>query len=152
MLTILRAHQFVRIVLCVAVFGVLVGVVFGLQREARVEPSLPSREPRIISTPAIRVFSAERRSLGNASVLAVKLQNTSSKDIKAYSISSGKTWMTISYFLTNDSFAAGTVIDQFIPLPPDSDFKIPLNGKQFIVAAAYFAMEVVRAFPCMFPG
>lgn len=31
-------------------------------------------------------------------------------------------------------------MDQFIPLlDPDSDLKIPLNGPQFIVAAAYFA-------------
>lgn len=97
MLTILRTHQFVRLVLCVALFGVLVGVVFGLQQQ-RQPPEVRSRtSPNVISsTPAIKVLSAERTSLGNAIVLAVKLQNTTSKDIKAYSISSGKAWMTSS--------------------------------------------------------
>jgi hypothetical protein len=142
MLTILKTHRFVKLAFSVALFGVLAGVVFGLQQQRKAHGVRSVASARVVSsTPAIKVLSVERSSLGNSSVLAVKLQNTTSKDIKAYSITNGRAWMTNSYFLTNDSFAAGTVIDQFIPLPSDSssDFKIPLDGPQFTVAAAYFA-------------
>lgn len=139
MLTIIKTHRFATLAFVMVLFGILAGVVVTWTSKAQKQ----GREvisPRVISrTGSIRVVSIERTSLGDNPVMAIKLQNTTHKDIKAYTIASGKSWVTKNYFFTEQSFAAGTTVDQIIPLSSAQDFKIPLNGPELSVTAVFFA-------------
>lgn len=125
-----------------ALFGVLAGVVFGWPGKAK-DNSLqipPTIEPTIVSkTSAIAVLQAELTTLGSNQLLTVKLQNVSGRDIKAFSIANGKSWMTRNYMLTDESFVAGATHNQIIPVTADGIQGLKSNGKNFTIAAVYFA-------------
>jgi hypothetical protein len=137
-----KTHRFSALALSVTLLGVLAGVVVGWsgkaqkQKQEIASPASPTVTSRIS---AVRVVSAEPTSVGSSNVLVVKLQNTSDKDIKAYTISSGKALMTTNYFLMEESFAAGSTIDLIIPISSGADYKVPMNGKDVTVAAVFFA-------------
>lgn len=111
----LKAHRFATITLTSLGVGLISGVLVwsGLATRPQVEPTVASK------TPAVRVLASERISVGGSSILAVKLQNTSNKDIQAYTISSGKSWTTRNYLLSEESFASGAIVDHLIPLSSD---------------------------------
>jgi hypothetical protein len=134
-----KTHRFSTLAFSVALLGILAGVVFGWSGKAQ-KKRQEGTSPKVTSTiSAIRVVSAELTSVGSSNVLVVKLQNTSNQDIKAYTIASGKALMTSNYFLTEGSFAAGSTIDQLIPIASDANYKVPMNGKEVTVAAVFFA-------------
>lgn len=132
-----KTRRFLALALSVTLLGILAGVVLGGSGKALKQEAA---SPKVTSkTSAIRVISAEPKSLGSSRVLVVKLQNTTDKDIKAYTITSGKGLMTLNYFLTEESFVAGSTIDQFIPISSDADYQVPMSGKEVAVAAVFFA-------------
>lgn len=137
MITILRTHRFATLAFSVALLGVLAGAGLGWTRQQRRQPVRDVNAPKIASrTPSVRIVSSNQTVLGDTSFVVVKLENTTDKDIKSYSIGSGKSWMTRNYVLTDESFAAGSTIDQMIPLQ-SQDMKIALTD--FTVAAVLFA-------------
>jgi len=134
-----KTRRFSALTLSVTVLGIGAGAVLGWTGKAQKQKQ-EGTSPRITSRiSAITVVSAELTSIGTSSVLVVKLQNTSAKDIKAYAISNGKGLMTSNYFLTEESFAAGTTIDKIIPLTSDANYQVPMTGKDIAVAAVFFA-------------
>lgn len=134
-----KTRRFLTLALSVALLGILVGVVFGWSGKAQ-KKRQEGTSPKVTSTiSAIRVVSAEVTSVGSSNVLAVKLQNTSNQDIKAYTLASGKALVTRNYFLTEESFAAGSTINQLIPIASDANYKVTMNGKEVTVAAVFFA-------------
>ncbi|MBC8028633.1 MAG: hypothetical protein H7Z16_00850 [Pyrinomonadaceae bacterium] len=141
----LKTHRFATLAFSMALLGILAGAMLNWSGKANNSYERHRQETipvRITSqTSAVRVVSIERVPLGTQSMLAVKLQNTSGKEIKAYTIASGKTWVTTSYFLDEESFAPGAIIIKHIPLPSDApqDFNLLLNGTEFSVTAVYFA-------------
>lgn len=134
-----KAPRFTTLALSVTLLGILAGVVLGwsgIAQKQRQETASPTVTSKIS---AIRVVSIEPTSVGSSNLLLVKLQNTSDKDIKAYTIASGKGLMTSNYFLTEESFVAGSTIDKIIPLTSDATYKVPMSGKEVTVAAVFFA-------------
>lgn len=133
---LLKTRRFTVLAFSVAVLGILGGVVW----TSRAQKQKPEGAPNVTSrTSAIEVVSIEAKSIGTSNVLVVKLLNTSGKDIKAYTIASGKSLMNSSYFLSDESFAAGTTIDQIIPLSSDANYQVPMNRKEVVIAAVFFA-------------
>ena len=140
----LKTHRFAVLALSAALLGILAGVLIGWPGKARhfdsdqngqtIEPIIKSK------TLAVRVLGSERTSLGDNSIWFVKLQNTSGRDIKAYTIASGKTWVTKNYFLGEQSLASGAVENQIIPLSSGPSHDISLGtGKEFTITAVFFA-------------
>ena len=135
---ILKEHRFATITLISVGVGLISGVLVwsGLATRPQVEPTVVSK------TAAVRVLASERISVGGSSILAVKLQNTSGKDIEAYIISRGKSWVTTNYLLTEQSFASGAIVSDLIPLS-DNDSQ-SLNAfadstGRFFVSAVVFS-------------
>jgi hypothetical protein len=140
----LKTHRFAMLAFSVSLLGIMAGAAVDWSGKANNSYERHTQETipvRITSqTSAVRVVSIEREPLGSDSILAVKLQNTSEKDIKAYTIASGKSWVTTSYFLDEESFAHGAIVIKIIPLPSDSsqDLKVPISGKELSITAVYF--------------
>ncbi|HEY5839388.1 MAG TPA: hypothetical protein VIT19_10170 [Pyrinomonadaceae bacterium] len=134
----LKEHRFATITLTSLGVGLISGVLVwsSLATRPQVEPTVASK------TPSVRVLASEKISVGGSSILAVKLQNTSSKDIEAYIISRGKSWVTTNYLLTEQSFASGAIVSDLIPLS-DNDSQ-SLNAfadstGRFFVSAVVFS-------------
>lgn len=136
----LRAHRLATTAVVLGFVGILTGAALGWSGKFKYRQG---PDVLIVSkTVAVTVLWAEKTMLGTAPILAVKLQNTSGKAIKAFTISSGKTWVTQSYFMIEESFAPGTIVNQFIPLSSDAsqDYKITFgNGREISVSAVFFA-------------
>lgn len=140
----LKSHRFAILAFSAVLLGILAGILIGWPGKARhfdsgqnaqtIEPVIKSR------TLAVRVLGTERTSLGDNSMLSIKLQNTSGRDIKAYTIASGKAWVTRNYFLGDQLFAAGAVENQIIPLSSRGSQDIAfVPGKEFTITAVFFA-------------
>jgi len=100
----IRTLQFRIFVLIAVAIGIIVGVVVGKTRRGNSGPNVP--QVVVLSTaPSVRVVSANRQTIGEMSVLNITLQNVSSKNIKAYVISSGKAWYTKNYLFVDTVFA-----------------------------------------------
>lgn len=137
----MQAHRFKMLAISMLLLGVLAGIGLGLSRN-HTRP-VQTLEPKITSkASALRIVGITRTSLGNHSVLVVKLQNISDKDIKAYTVASGKAWVTKHYFFEEQSIAPNAIENQLIPLSSDAsqDPKLTFeNGKELTIAAAFFA-------------
>jgi hypothetical protein len=131
----LKTRRFTGLAFSVAVLGILAGVVWTSRAQKQKTPS-PTVTSRIS---AIQVVSTEPTSIGTSKVLVVKLQNTSEKEIKAYTITSGRATMTSNFFLTEETFFPGATIERLIPIASDANYQIPMDGKEVTVAAVYFA-------------
>lgn len=135
---ILRTHRFATLAFTVVLLGILAGALLGWSSKAQKQ----RREiitPRMVSrTSAVRIVSIEPSTVSD-SLMLVKLQNTTGKDIKAYTMGSGKSWRTKNYFLSEESFAAGSTIEELIPVRTDADYKVPLSGVALTLTAVYFA-------------
>ena len=108
---VIRKHRLLAILVCSACLGILTGVLVwaGKARPAQgINPIVTSK------TTAIGVVEAGNTNLGTIAMLAVRLRNVTDKDIDAYAIGSGQTWVTRSYYLTDESFKAGTTITHLI--------------------------------------
>ncbi len=88
------------------------------------------------------MLGTEKTTVGTSPILAVRLQNTSAKDIEAYTISSGKSWVTRNYLLTEESFAAGTTVNHLIALSGDDSQSLHAFGDspdRFFITAVIFS-------------
>ena len=133
---LLKTRRFLVLALSVTMLGILAGVIW----TGKAQKQKPEGVPDVISrVSAIQVVSIEEKSIGAGQVVVAKLQNTSVRDIKTYTITSGKSLMNSSYFLSDESFAAGATIDQIIPLSSDASYQVPMNRKVLVIAAVFFA-------------
>lgn len=141
--SVVKAHRFITGMVSMAALGILLGAAVGWTGKAERKAAQAADKVNIVSkTTAIRIISTEKTNLGAASVLVVQLQNASDKDIKALTISSGPTWVTKDYLMSEESLSAGAVLSQLIPISsdPSGDFKITFEpAKEFSVVAVLFA-------------
>ena len=131
----LQTRRFAISIIIGLLLGVTVGTVIGTSK-------LPFRVtaqdglPLVTSaTSAIRVVALQLATIGNSRILEVSLQNTSSKTIKAYSVGSGKGWVTRSYYFSETAFAPNAIETQIIPLDSTS---FRAGSREFTVAAVIF--------------
>ena len=112
--------RFAVVLLFVVVIGVATGAGISTSGPAPFTGVIQSKNaglPLVTSaSSAVRVISVERNNIGESPVLEVSLQNISTKNIEAYSLGSGKRWVTRSYYFSEESFAPNTTEKQIIPL------------------------------------
>lgn len=149
----IRAHRFLTL-LAVALGCVVGGGALGLSRKSEhQQPIQPSNELTVMSkTPGLQVLASEKTTLGNNTILAIRLQNVSGKDIKALTISIGKSWVTRSYFLSEESIASGSISDLRIPLSSEAAQEITPSSQSHqvtltSVAAVFFADNTAEGDP-----
>lgn len=112
-----RTRRFAVSLTVVLLLGVVVGTVIGTSGRAPIPATAQDGLPLVTSaTSAIRVVALQRTTIGNSPILNVSLQNISPKTIKAYSIGSGKAWVTKSYYFSQTAFAPNAVETEIIPL------------------------------------
>lgn len=129
LLSAIRSHRYLAAVFVVMTLGIATGITVGLTRRTKSQSNIPT----VVShTPAVRVAEINPRTIGTASVLSVKLQNVSGRDIKMLTLSTGNTWTTKNYLLGDESFAAGSTIDELIALGQNTRGEI-------VVAAVLFS-------------
>lgn len=111
--------RFVVILLVVVVIGIATGVVISTGPA----PSTAANQPKNAGLPlvtsasaAVRVIGVARSTIGESPAVEVSLQNISTKNIKAYSLGTGKRWVTRGYYFSDEAFAPNTVETQIIPL------------------------------------
>lgn len=113
-------RRFVLILLLVIAIGVATGAVIGRSGHAPfagVGQSAQSGLPLVTSaSSAVRVVTVDRINVGESPVLNISLQNISTKNIAAYSLGTGKRWVTSSFYFTETSFAPNAIEKQVIPL------------------------------------
>ena len=132
----LRTRRFAVSLTGVLLLGVIAGTVIGTSGKVSVLQSTQDDLPLMTSaTSAIRVVALERTTIGNSPILNVSLQNISPKTIKAYSVGSGKGWVTRSYYFSEAAFPPNGIETQIIPLDSKS-FKAA--GRQFTVTGVVF--------------
>jgi hypothetical protein len=113
----LKSRRFAVSLIVVLLLGVVVGAVIGTSGKVPAVITGQQELPLVTSgTVAIRVVALQRSAIGNSPILNVSLQNTSSKTIKAYSVGSGKSWVTRSYYFSETGFLPNTIESQIIPL------------------------------------
>lgn len=129
LLSAIRTHRYLTALFVVITLGVLTGITVGLARRAKTQSNTPTVVSR---TSAVQVTVVNPVTLANKSFLSVKLQNVSGKDIKLLTISVGKTWVTKNYLFGDESFAAGSTLDELIALGENARGEI-------VVAAVLFS-------------
>lgn len=131
MLTLVSASRtrYLAALFVVIALGVLTGVTVSRARREKAQSNTPTVVSR---TSAVQITAATPMTLANTSVLSVKLRNVSGKDIKMLTISVGKTWVTRNYLFGDESFAAGSTLDEFISLGENARGEI-------IIAAVLFS-------------
>ncbi len=131
----LKTRRFAVSLTIVLLLGVTVGSVIGT---AKLPLLVQAQDglPLVTSvTPAIRVVGLQPTSIGSSRILEVSLQNTSSKTIKAYSVGSGKGWVTRFFYFSDTAFLPNTIETQIIPLD-NASFRAA--GREFTVTAVVF--------------
>jgi hypothetical protein len=131
----LKTRRFAISLTVVLLLGLTVGSVIGTSKlpfwvKAQDGPPLVTS-----ATSAIRVVALQPTTIGDSRILEVSLQNISSKTIKAYSVGSGKAWLTRSYYFSETAFAPNSIETQIIPLDSTS-FKAA--SRDFTVTAVLF--------------
>jgi hypothetical protein len=112
-----RTRRFAVSLTVVLLLGVVVGTVIGTSRRVPILATAQAAVPLVTSaTSAIRVVALQQTTIGNSPILNISLQNISPKTIKAYSIGSGKAWVTKSYYFSETAFAPNAIETQIIPL------------------------------------
>jgi hypothetical protein len=114
---LLKNRSFALSVTSVLLLGVAVGVLIGTSDKVPDSVAAQDALPLITSaSSAIRVVGLQRTNIGDNPVLKVSLQNISPKNISAYSIGSGKAWITRSYYFAERAFLPNAIETQIIPL------------------------------------
>jgi hypothetical protein len=132
----LRTRRFAVSLTAVLLLGVIAGTVIGTSGKVPTLLSAQDDLPLVTSaTSAIRVVALERTTIGKSAILNVSLQNISPKTIKAYSVGSGKGWVTRSYYFSETAFPSNGIETQIIPLDSAS-FKAA--GREFTVTGVVF--------------
>lgn len=113
----LRTRRFAVSLTVTVLLGVVVGTVIGNSGKVPIPVTAQDDLPTVTTaTSAIRVLALQRTIIGNSPILNVSLQNISSKTIKAYSVGSGKSWVTRSYHFSETAFPPNATETQVIPL------------------------------------
>lgn len=134
----IRNRRFTTLAVTMIVFGVVTGVALNWPSKAKSYLKAQA-QPKVTSkTPAVRLVETSRTNLGNDSVLVVKLQNISSEEIRAYTIASGKAWVTKHYFFQEKAIAPNAIDTQIIPLSSGTHKGAFESGKEVSVAAVFF--------------
>jgi len=131
----LQTRRFAISLTIVLLLGLTVGSVIGTSKLpfwAKAQDGLPLVTS---ATSAIRVVALQPTTVGESRILEVSLQNVSAKTIKAYSVGSGKAWVTRSYYFSETVFAPNAIETQIIPLDSTS-FKAA--SRDFTVTAVLF--------------
>lgn len=132
----LRTRRFAVSLPVVLLIGIVVGTIIGTSGRAPILATAQDGVPAVTSaTSAIRVVALQRTTIGNSPILKVSLQNISPKTIKAYSIGSGKAWVTKSYYFSETAFAPNAIETQIIPLDSPS---FRAAGREFTVTGVLF--------------
>ena len=131
----LKTRRFAVLLTIVLLLGVTVGSVIGTSKLPWLVKAQDGLPLVASATPAIRVVALQPTTIGNSRILEVSLQNTSSKTIKAYSIRSGKGWVTRFYYFSDTAFLPNAVETQIIPLD-NASFRAA--SREFTVAAVIF--------------
>src|SRR6185503_14820878 len=116
----LQTRRFAISLTIVLLLGLTVGSVIGTSKLpfwAKAQDGLPLVTS---ATSAIRVVALQPTTVGESRILEVSLQNVSAKTIKAYSVGSGKAWVTRSYYFSETVFAPNAIETQIIPLDSTS--------------------------------
>ena len=113
-----RQHRrFAFSITIVLLLGITAGVLLGTSRKIPDMAAAQDGLPLINSaSSAIRVVGVQRTTIGDSPILNVSLQNTSSKNISAYSVGGGKAWVTRNYFFAESAFSPNAIETQTIPL------------------------------------
>lgn len=113
----LITRRFAVSLTAVLLLGVVVGTVIGTSGKGPIAVTAQRDLPLVTSaTPAIRVVAMQRTAIGNSPILNISLQNISGKTIEAYSVGSGKAWVTKSYYFSETAFTPNAIETQIIPL------------------------------------
>jgi hypothetical protein len=112
-----KTLRFAVSVTIVVLLGVAVGVFIATPGKVPVSTTAQDGLPLVTSaTSAIRVVALQRTTIGASLMLNVSLQNVSPKTIKAYSVGSGKGWVTRNYYSSEIAFPPNAIETQIIPL------------------------------------
>jgi hypothetical protein len=132
----LRTRRFAVSLTVVVLLGLVVGTVIGNSGKVPVYVTAQDDLPLVTSaTSAIRVVALQRTTIGNSPILNVSLQNISSKTIKAYSVGSGKSWVTRSYHFSETAFPPNGIETQVIPL---DSISFRAASREFTVTGVLF--------------
>ena len=132
----LRTPRFAVSLTVVLLLGLVVGTVIGTSGKIRNLAMAQDGLPLVTSaTSAIRVNALQRTTIGNSPILNVSLQNISPKTIKAYSVGSGKGWVTRSYHFSETAFPPNAIETQIIPLDSTS---FRAASREFAVTGVLF--------------
>lgn len=132
----LRTRRFAVSLTAVLLLGVAVGTVIGTSGKVSFLVTAQEGQPLVTSaTSAIRIVSLQRTTIGNSPILNVSLQNISPKTIKAYSVGTGKGWVTRSYYFSEKAFPPNGIETQIIPLDSAS---FRAASREFTVTGVVF--------------
>lgn len=132
--------RFISLAVSAVVLGLAAGALFAWPKTTKsqkspIPPSVTSKAE------SLKVISSELTSIGTNKIIAVKLQNVSNKEIKAYSIGTGKSWLTRNYMFGEDSLMPGQTVDQIIPLAASekpADMKGRIAAQNLAVTGVLF--------------
>lgn len=129
-----RTRRFVFLAFSVLAAGAIVGAVVGSTGKAPLFFKTQTSDPIVTSrTSSVRVVGVERIT-GDMPILKVRLQNLSTKNIKTYMLSSGKSGITKDFSFT-ELFAPNAIDMEMIPLSaPNFGGSI----KEFAITAVLF--------------
>ncbi len=132
----LKNRHFGFSVIIVLTIGVVAGVVIGTSDKVPDSVAAQDGLPLITSaSSAVRVVGLQRTSIGDSPILTVSLQNISSKKISAYSIGSGKAWITRNYQFAERGFLPNAIETQLIPLDRKG---FNNTNREFVVTGVLF--------------
>jgi hypothetical protein len=132
----LKTRRFAVSLTLTLLLGTLVGTVIGTSGEPPVSLTPQDGLPLVNSaTSAIRVVGLQRTSIGKTPILNVSLQNISAKPINAYSVGSGKGWVTSSYYFSETAFAPNGIETHVIPL---DSISFRAASREFTVTGVIF--------------
>lgn len=137
--SILKGKRFLALIAAFVCLGVLSGVLVWARNARRIQKVQPSVTS---ATSAIRVVESEMVTLGALSILYIKLQNVSKKDIDGYIVRNGSAWITRNYYLSDERFAPGQTVDLQLPISdnlPEAKGTFGDPQRQTLVSAVVFS-------------
>lgn len=132
----LRTPHFAVSLAVMLLLGVVVGSIIGTSGKVPLLVSTQDGLPLVTSaTSAIRVVALQRTTIGNSPILNVSLKNISRNTIKAFSVASGKSWVTRSYYFSETAFPPNGIETQIIPL---DSISFGAASREFTVTGVLF--------------
>jgi hypothetical protein len=131
-----KTRRFAVSLTVMVLLGLVVGTVIATSGKAPLSVTPQDRLPLVTSaTSAIRVVGLQRTTIGNSPILNVSLKNISPKPIKAYSVASGKSWVTKSYLFSETAFPPNAIETHIIPL---DSISFAATNREFTVTGVLF--------------